>query len=655
MKNNLKLIGLLAIAFSLISSSGWAAGPYYVKSTGGTCGGASPQCTGLSTAAYPGSGTNQACACKLGEYVLGWTVDGSSGGQAGILAGGETMIYLDDTPTGFATELCSGGESYGYYCNTRPIPSGTAGNPTKIYGANYASCNNDYSNTTKVWGRERAKHIYDLAGSDYIELKCLEITDKSSCVYNVVGQAQDGTSSYVCNRSGSYPRGDHADTGIRSATGTTSNITLDHVNIHGLLYAVLAQKKQDWTLNYVKMNFNSLAGWDNDLEGDGVGTPNHDEGVIGWTNVEMKYNGCGEVWTSPGTPYYCTSQDQSGYGDAQGTGGGNNANYTFRDVTFAHNVSDDIDNLYDDGTTTTMKVINGSFQGSSGQSIKSAAKTTYVENVTATGNCGYFKEQSFTTFSSTQAGRSGTNCDHDGICDDNENSVACVCNQPELGCGGAKGDCPRFNDCRAGSVVAFANKTGGQKFYIKNSTLYSNGDTTMNMTGGNNCDANTQVDIRNSYFIQGIEFNDGADKANFFYADDAGGTCHDGTFTNLTGDNNWIINSKTGSYNTGYFGGSTVTSSSVSRFVGPVPLNTSYITDADARPNFYLTAATNDADETVTCQGNCSIDFQNYSRGASWDIGAIEYGSTPSEPPASSPQTNVSTSGKVTITGGRFQ
>lgn len=645
---------LLLLIFSLIALDVQGAGPYYVKSTGGTCGGGSPRCTGLSTADDPGSGTNQACACKFGEYVLGWYTDGSSGGQAGILAGGETMIYLDETPTGFSTELCSGGESFSYGCVTRPIPSGSVGNTTKIYGVNHASCADDFSNTTKVWGRERAQHIFNLAGNDYIDFKCLDITDKSSCVYNVATQSQDGSSSYVCNRSGSYPLGNHADTGIKSLTGASTNITLDHVKITGLVNGIFAQNKTDWTANYLYIGFNSSVNWDNDVDGGGATTANHDEGDISLTNYTNVYAGCGEVWNSRGTPYYCTSQDQSGYGDGHSTGGGNNANYTFTDVTMHHNVSDDIDNLYDDGTSTTMKVIRGKFQGSSGQAIKSAAATTYIENTVAVGNCGYFKDQSFTTFANEQSGRSGTGCNNNAVCEDTENSTNCqwVDGDSDGVIDAGEGDCPAFNNCRAGSVLAFSNKTGGQKWYNINSTFYSNGDTVMTMNGANTCNGGTLYENRNSYFISGIEFNDGADKADFFYSDGSG-TCADGTFSNVTGYNSWVINSKGGSGDVSGWTSSTW-SSSIARFVGSVPLDTSYLTDADIIPNFYLVSATDDADETVSCQGDCSVDYQNYDRGASWDIGAIEYGSTPGEGGGGGGEasTGKTISGALNISGG---
>lgn len=639
---------LLILIFSLIALDVQGA-TYYVRTADG---GNSTECTGQADAAYPGSGTGQACAFNHIFYALGWCGNYPSDCTAGALSGGDTLIIKDESVVGYTAGFANCSTSYPNVCVTQNIPSGTLGNETKIYGANYASCDDDYSNLTKVWGRERAKHIFNLGGNDYITFKCLDITDKSSCVYNVATQSQDGTSSYVCKRSGSYPWGDHADSGILSTVGSPTNITLDHVRITGLVNGIYAQNKTDWTANYLYVGFNSSVNWDNDVDGGGASSPNHDEGDISLTHYTNVYAGCGEVWDSRGTPYYCTSQDQSGYGDGHSTGGGNNANYTFTDVTMHHNVSDDIDNLYDSGTTTTMKVIRGKFQGSSGQAIKSAAKTTYVENTVAVSNCGYFKDQSFTTFANEQAGRSGTGCNNNAVCEDTENSTNCqwVDADADGVIDAGEGDCPAFNNCRAGSLLAFSNKAGDQKWYNINSTFYSNGDTVMTMNGANVCNAGTLYENRNSYFISGIEFNDGADKADFFYSDGSG-TCADGTFSNVTGYNSWVINSKGGSGDVSGWTGSTW-SSSVSRFVGTVPLNTSYLTAADVIPNFYPAAATDDADEGVTCQGDCSVDYQNFDRGASWDIGAIEYGSTPSGGGGGSSSTGKTISGALRINGG---
>jgi len=659
-KLNLNLIGLLAISFCLISSSGWAA-TYYVRTADG---GTSTECTGLADAAYDGSGTGDACAFEHIFYALGWCGDNTNDCTSGPFVGGDTLIIKDESVSGYTSGFAGCSTGYPYACVSQPIPSGSSGNETKIYGANHASCNDDYSNTTKVWGRERVAHIFDLAGNDYIIFKCLDITDKDSCVFNAYSQAQDGSSSYVCNRSGSYPLGDHADTGIKSLTGSPTNITLDHVKITGLVNGIYAQKKDDWTADFLYLGFNSSVNWDNDVDAGGATTPNHDEGNILLENYTNVWSGCGEVWNSRGTPYYCTSQDQGGYGDGHSTGGGNNANYTFRDCRMEHNVSDDIDNLYDDGTSTTMKVERCQFQGSSGQAIKSAAQTTYVENTRAIGNCGYFEEQSFTTFSSTQSGRSGSNCDEDSICDNNENSLNCPCvvedaTAPEelrgtFVCGTASvipgnGDCPPFNNCRAGSVLSFQNKTGGQKWYNKNSTFYSNGDTIMTMGGGNNCNAGTLYDNRNSAFIGGSQHTGGPDTADFFYGDESGLSCDDNNFTNITGDYNYVVNTKNGSSDITGQSNSTYSASNVSRFVGTVPLNTSYLTSADVLANFDLVAATNDADETVTCQGDCSVDVNGVSRGASWDIGAKEYASGGSSTPTTS-----TGSGKITIGGGKI-
>ena len=291
-----QLLATAVLLLILIGDAG--AETYYVRTADG---GNSTQCDGKTDHALAGaSGTD--CAFNHIYYALGWCGDNTNDCTSGPFVGGDTLIIKDESVSGYTSGLAGCSTGYPYACVSQPIPSGTAGNETKIYGANHASCNDDYSNTTKVWGRERVAHIFDLAGHDYIIFKCLDITDKDSCVSNAYSQAQDGSSSYVCNRSGSYPLGDHADTGIKSLTGSPTNITLDHVKITGLVNGIYAQKKDDWTADFLYLGFNSSVNWDNDVDAGGATTPNHDEGNILLENYTNVWSGCGEVWDSRGTP-----------------------------------------------------------------------------------------------------------------------------------------------------------------------------------------------------------------------------------------------------------------------------------------------------------------------------------------------------------------
>ena len=74
-----------------------------------------------------------------------------------------------------------------------------------------------------------------------------------------------------------------------------------------------------------------------------------------------------------------------------------------------------------------------------------------------------------------------------------------------------------------------------------------------------------------------------------------------------------------------------------------------YYTGTDMRTGLYITSATNDADESAT--GADSVDYNNYDRGASWDIGAIEFGSTSGG--SSTPTTSMG-GVKIILGGGKI-
>src|SRR6185312_4742903 len=108
---------------------------------------ASGQCNGQADAPYPGTGVNQPCAFNDIRYL--WADGAYTGGSAfpgwgWIINGGDTVI-LRNGPwrVGY-----SGPGSHDYflgiagdpYSSGAPsIPSGTASQPTRILGENYAN------------------------------------------------------------------------------------------------------------------------------------------------------------------------------------------------------------------------------------------------------------------------------------------------------------------------------------------------------------------------------------------------------------------------------------------------------------------------------------------------------------------------------------
>src|SRR5205085_9819036 len=124
-------------------------------------------------------------------------------------------------------------------CYMRPIPSGPdPSHPTRILGKGWdTGC----ASPPQFWGNERVAQVISLAGSNNVEIQCLEITDHSDC--------QDGGPKN-CNRS-TIPYGAWTDKGIFAQD--SSNVLLKNVNIHGIAkQGVHAGRLKDWTLQNVQ-------------------------------------------------------------------------------------------------------------------------------------------------------------------------------------------------------------------------------------------------------------------------------------------------------------------------------------------------------------------------------------------------------------------
>jgi len=466
MNKNQNLLRMTAAVFLFFGLSGvaQAASTYYVRTDGGS----DTQCTGKTDAAYPGTGTNQACAYSHPFYVI------SPAGSPSKMVGGDTMIIgPGQYMMGFgAPNSPSCSQYYPWDCSTRAIPSGTVANPTRILGKGFDS---GCSSKPQLWGTERSASVLDLRGSSNVQVQCVEITDHSSCMDSGPDLATK------CNRD-SYPYGPWAMIGI--VASDSQNVLLKNVYIHGLRSGVLAGRLTDWTIEKTDIIANSFVGWDGDI-GANVSS---NSGTITFKNSKIRYSGCGETY--PGLQlHHCYSQDQGGYGDGLGTHH-TGANWVFDHVDFSHNVSDGLDLLYHDGNGT-VKINHSRFEGNAGNQVK-VATTTNIDNSKMIGNCAYFNGKSFT--STTGVGF---------------NSVA-------------------FNNCRAAGNTVAVEFHPGTQFNMYNSTVTGNGDVLI-QTSGAGCNGTEKINSKNNIFIGGPEFNNGGqDLADLYYAAGAGGN-GDGT------------------------------------------------------------------------------------------------------------------------------
>jgi len=381
---------LLAGLFLLFLCIRVEAATYYVRADGGT----TAQCSGLSNAAYPGSGSGQACAWHHPFDALPPQADTSTP-PAVRVHGGDTLIIGAGTfeigihaPGASAYAACNQGWSWD--CVMANVPSGTAAAPTRILGAGWdTGC----KAPPQLWSNERATQVVSLDGSSNVVVGCLEITDHSNCIESHLG----GNSPYACNRS-SAPYGGWGPIGIKARD--SNGVTLQDLHIHGLANTgILAGRLSNWTVNRVQLIANGWAGWSNDL-GESAGSSN--AGYMNFSGLEIGFSGCAEAY--PGTQIVaCWGQMEGGYGDGFGsaqTGG----NWTFDNSYFHHNTQDGLDLLYAN-TQATIKVTHSHAEGNAGNQIKVAGSPT-VENTTIVGNCAYF--QGIDYMSGNNSGGAGT-------------------------------------------------------------------------------------------------------------------------------------------------------------------------------------------------------------------------------------------------------
>ncbi|MFC5578035.1 hypothetical protein ACFPOA_08450 [Lysobacter niabensis] len=321
---------------------------FYVRTDGGDA----AQCTGRADAAYPGSGTGQACAWKHPGIALP-----SSGPTR--MAGGDTLVIGAGT-----YQVGNGGDM-------QSIPSGPgASRPTRFVGKPGAR--------PKLVGVDGAHRVLNLDGSSNVEVGNLEITDGSDCVYKHSNAAAACTDSMPWARVGLYAR-------------ASSNVWLHDLDIHGMAArGINAGGLSNWTMERIKLNRNGTAGWDGN-----VGDNGSNSGRIILRDIEIAWNGCGER-VATGEPWACWAQRTGGYGDGLGTtdtGG----QWLIEDAFVHHNTSDGLDLRYMDGadaTRVTLRRIHA--VANAGNQVK-VKGNSLIENSVLVGNCSYFKNKFFMT------------------------------------------------------------------------------------------------------------------------------------------------------------------------------------------------------------------------------------------------------------------
>lgn len=581
-----KILLTLLFAF-LISLPAWAT-TYYVRTDGGT----STQCTGTTNAAYPGSGTGQACAFSHPFYATGWCGDYPNTCTSGAMVGGDDVIIASGTyNVGYSASWSGCSSSWPYNCAMKDLPDGTSGNHTTFKGCSSTGCGG--SGRPKFTGMGRTRHGISIKNSSYVDIQSIEITDTAAMGYgHATLSGGDSDSAEQTMKWGITGLG-------------WDNITIDDVYIHGLWHTGLyIGKGNNLSITNSTIYGNAYAGFDADvcqefgLKCSSTCT-NQNMGITGTVNinnVNIKYSGCIESTTAGVIqPSGCYNDTQSGYGEGLGscdTGG----NWNITNSNISYNGSDGLDllyhnrNEYSGGMVTIKKSI---FEGNVGNAIKTR-NAVYVEDSFISSNCNFFKNKSITCPAST-----------------------CV------------GD---YNNCRAaGNAVALAFKAGDNtipQFY--NNTITGYGDVMIQPD--DTCVSGTNVIAKNNIFIGGKEFNDdtinnpfgGNDKTSIFY--NASVSCN-ATFVN---QNNVCINNFKEAIPCPNTSNATVASPS-NVFSGTILTGPNgYYSGENYYSQFALSSgstARDFADESATSLDD-QYDLNNFDRGASWDNGAVEYSSS---------------------------
>jgi hypothetical protein len=360
---------------------------WYVRSDGGTrysANNKTGQCSGRADAAYSGSGTNQPCAFNDFRYLYS---DGTYNNKAWVISGGDTVIVRNG-PWRIGQKGPNSRDFFGndpgdpYGASNPTIPPGTSAQHTRILGENYANC----TTKTQLHGGYAVYEVLNLAGAQYVDVQCLEITDYAQC-------SRVGTPAYPSSCNSSFPLDDYATGGIATDVNT-HDVLLQDLDIHGLThYGLFGPIGGLITMTRVRVAFNGFAGW---MFDDGHSTPDALGSNIVASYVTMEWNGCNEEYPIVDTyPAISCYDDQSGgFGDAwsaQGTGSGGQLSQlamTCDHCIMRYNTKDGFGMNHI--VFTSLSITNSLAYANMGQQIKWSANQSSTEkfvNNEVIGNC----------------------------------------------------------------------------------------------------------------------------------------------------------------------------------------------------------------------------------------------------------------------------
>jgi hypothetical protein len=269
-------------------------------------------------------------------------------------------------------------------CTNPNIPAGTAAQHTRILGRNYASCSSGNvatpSKMTQIFGGFGLHTALNLAGAQYVDVQCIEITRHSNCVVH-------GSPVYPSGCSYAGPIDDYDSEGV-TTDQSTHDLLLQDMWIHGHTdRGIIGPIGGVVTANRVDIAYNGMAGWDFD---DGSSTPSVNA-TLNFLYSTIEWNGCNQEY--PLVDKYpavsCYSQSSGGYGDGIGTPAGMGMNVNIDHSIFRYNTQDGEDFGHIDTGKSTLSITNSLSYGNNGGQFKwgpNFYKVTFENNLEV-GNC----------------------------------------------------------------------------------------------------------------------------------------------------------------------------------------------------------------------------------------------------------------------------
>lgn len=609
----------------MLSTPAWATTTWYVRDGGAPYGTSSTTCNGQTNAVYVTNGGPN-CAVSNPMYI-GGAGCGNTGQNtcdvAALWASGDTMSIDGDS------DITPGAQAQypiGLDVNGVITPTGGS-NCTSSVGENctMAQLPDNFSiigtgaHKPQLWGREAVAQVLNAnQASTGDTINNLEITQHSACIYHGVDPSNttDGFPNVCHTASGGFstPFGNWGQAGIGLGG---SNITLENLWIHGM---------GQWGVetgsltNFTEEN-NIISG----NGGGGMGLGQFDgggsitlSGTITVSGEVIVFNGCGEHYPMHSSNPYDTANyhhcadDGSSNGNMLADGWaceasscdttGTTVNMSNSDISF--NTKGGIDNLHADGAGT-FNSYRVRAEGNESQQVKLNYNAVNLENSQFINDCNYFQGQSFTT----TLDACGNSLPHSYAIN------ACQ--------GNGQAYIANFDFCRASGNTIRLAIGAPETVKISNSTLFSNAGANVEYSG--NCTASPTVTMKNNLIVNAPDYLNSGTQTNFFEDDTTSGPC---VTTTEDYNLNYLPNSSqcAGAHDI-------CTNPSNAAVVGNFTLNgnsgTSY-TLTGLATQFYPAPAgalVNAANNAISLSGT-SNDYNNFSRGSNWDIGAYQHNST---------------------------